>query len=659
MPCPACRESGHDKTGDHLIVFEDGNAYCNRSRYHATGLPYFSSDGENPAMTSEITGDIKYTPDQFKELIESGMIDNPGQRILALSGMKQEHAWEVMSGTEREILELDWTYDLRYFEKLKVRNLISRHIRGEYAKLYNVRTGVDEEGKVDRHFYPVYSGSRLTGAICRTLPKDFRFNRLGKTWGKTDLFGMHITNDIAKTGRRFDSLLLVGGHCDALAAQQMLCESQKGTKWGDVKFHICSVNNGEHSIEEIIRSKDYINRFKRVIVAFDDDDVGNAFCKDVGRLFRDKAVKLPYPEGYKDPNACLIHKRHSEFVDGFFNPIQIFGGGNLKRVSDIKDKAKKQPVMGLSWPWDSLNWMTFGIRPYSLHVLGGGTGVGKTEMTKEIVDHLTMVHEEVVGVIYLEEQTDRTVRSFAGKAINKRLEDPSVNDPNDSMYSEARDYTKEQADTAIDDLSDINRLVIADTGGSKHIDTVMELIEEFLVSGITKIIVDNLTAIEIKGKGSVSKVEAIDEAMKRIGTFKDEKPVTIFLLSHLTRPRDPRIPHEKGGEVFITDFRGSGSISFWANGVFGIERNTTAETKELQRLTVIRCVKSRDNGMAPGNTVNTLYNPNTGRIRETEVGNIDTSEESRECYVVKDIDAQLLDEHEPVPGNCVMLGGEF
>jgi len=32
-PCPQCRKHGRDRTGNHLILFEDGGAYCNRCSY--------------------------------------------------------------------------------------------------------------------------------------------------------------------------------------------------------------------------------------------------------------------------------------------------------------------------------------------------------------------------------------------------------------------------------------------------------------------------------------------------------------------------------------------------------------------------------------------------------------------------------------------------
>lgn len=32
-PCPSCRAEGRDKTGNHLMIFENGNEYCNRCNY--------------------------------------------------------------------------------------------------------------------------------------------------------------------------------------------------------------------------------------------------------------------------------------------------------------------------------------------------------------------------------------------------------------------------------------------------------------------------------------------------------------------------------------------------------------------------------------------------------------------------------------------------
>jgi hypothetical protein len=105
--------------------------------------------------------------------------------------------------------------------------------------------------------------------------------------------------------------------------------------------------------------------------------------------------------------------------------------------------------------------------------------------------------------------------------------------------------------------------------------------------------------------------------MKRLGTFKDEQPVCLILLSHLKRPYGDRKPHEEGGSVSISDFRGSGSITFWSNVVIGIERNTIAESLEERCLTCYHCIKNRDVGYKVGSKVYAAFNFSTGELCST------------------------------------------
>lgn len=620
LPCPACQETGHDSTGDHLIVFEDGGKYCSRGHFHKSGEPlYVAPDGKDPVLDTEIDGKIKYSPAQFEELLDSGKLDNPLVRAVALGGMRQKDAYQVMTTSEKAVLHADWQADLDYFEKLKVKNLVTRSISGHIAKLYNVRAGVNSKGAVERHYYPRYDlEGNLIGAKCRTLPKDFSRGTLGRVWGECSLFGENTAQAVADSGGRVDTLVLTGGELDALAAQQMLVESQKGTKYEGKLFHVWSVNKGEQCIEELLLRKQKISQFKKLVLAFDEDEVGKKLTRDVARLFRSvkglHVFKMNLP--CKDPNACLMEGRAKEFVDAFWNPVDPFEGthGALKSVAQLAKRAKVMPTMGKSWFLEGLNRLTFGISPHRLFVFGAGTGVGKTETTKSIVFDLMEQHDEKAAVIYLEEQPERTVRTFAGKLINKELENPPINDTSDPDYTEAVDYTEDEANAAIDALDRMDKLIIVETEGRKDIDYIIEIMDELLAQGIKYIVLDNLTAIELPKNSN--KVEAIDEAMKRLGTFKDEKPVTIFLLAHLKRPSGDRTPHEEGGEVSINDFRGAGSITFWADGVFGIERNTIAPTDEAKRITTYRIVKMRQRAMSVGKIVRAVKDVISGHFRE-------------------------------------------
>lgn len=321
-PCPACQEMGHDARGNHLMVFEDGGKYCSHAHWHKDGLPlYIAPDGSNPILDMDIKGDIKYTPDQFKELEESGKLNDDMVRAVALSGMRQRDRWKVSTEEERQAMLKEKDLDQKYFEGLKVRNLVDRHIPGAIAKFYNVRVGLSPEGKTARHYYPIYSldTGEWVGAKCRTLPKDFYSGHLGFLGFDNQLFGQHTMSDVLASGERMMTLLLVGGECDAMAAQTMLLNSRKGTKWEGHYFHVWSPTKGECALQEIINNKEEIKKFKKIIVCFDNDEVGNKMNREVAKIFRGKTMRLQLPSGCKDPNDCLKQGREKEFVDALIH----------------------------------------------------------------------------------------------------------------------------------------------------------------------------------------------------------------------------------------------------------------------------------------------------------------------------------------------------
>lgn len=621
VACTGCQNTGHDHRGTNMIVFDNGAKYCNRSHWHKDGLPlYIPADGSDPITSMEVTGTIKYTPEQFKKLAKDGKLNNPNVREIALRGMRGQDRWEVSSAEEQAIMIQDRKEDEAYFNGLSVRNLVDRHIPGQIAKFYNVRVGLNTEGKTARHYYPCYdSEGNWKGAKCRTLPKDFKYDHLGWMWGDGMMFGQKQTAEVIASGARMDTLVLVGGECDAMAAQTMLLEGRAGTKWANTKFHVWSVMKGEASLSEILHNKEEIKKFKKILVCFDNDATGNKLNKSVGKIFRGKAFKLALPDGCKDPNDALKQGRGKEFVDAWWNPVDIFEGGSLSSASKYRDKAKVMPTMGMSWPWPSLDPVTYGIRKNYLGVWGAGTGVGKTKTTKEVVFHLAYEHAQPVVVIYLEEPAHSTVRSFAGNLINKDLNAPPCNDKEDPDYNESRDYTEAEANKAIDQLCDDGLIMIGDLEGRKDVASVMEVLEEALAMGYEYFVIDNLTAFEHSGAEGkkVNSVDAIDETMKRLGTFKDEHPVHLMLLSHLKKVYGERTPHEEGGRVSIGDFRGAGSITFWADGVFGIERNTGAESFAEKCLTTYHCLKNRTVGHKVGSKVYAMMNLKTGRLLET------------------------------------------
>ena len=613
--CPACRDNGHDKDGSHLLIFEDGNGFCTHTHWHKDGKPYFLKKGKGTSFVDEkINGLQQYTPEEFLELQEKGKLKRPEIRELALCGMKEKNKYAVMFENERLEMEQRWDLEVQHFCTLKVKNLVSRGIRGEVAKLYNVRVGEDSKGKVARHYYPMYAtdSNELQGAKCRNLPKDFITGRLGKVWGKTKLFGQSTSKAVSASKGRKVELLIVGGECDAMASQQMLTDGKQGTQWEGQWSHVWSVMKGESGLQEIVDNLKAIKKFKKIILCFDNDEAGRELTHKVCRLLR-KAVVLTLPDGCKDPNECLLEGRDDEFVDAWWkaDKPQV---SQIKTVQELYKEATAEVEMGLSFPWASLTEYTFGIRPHNMYTIGGGSGTGKTENAKEIIEHLTDYHNELCGVIFMEEKASFTLRVLAGKWINKKLHLPKNHHPKGhEMWDKGRDYTTEQANRAIKQLQDKGKILIAECNGDTSIDNIIALTEELRAMGCNYIFIDNLTTIT--HDEGLSDVKGIDKSMKRLGSYMQEEPVSIFLLSHLAKPDSNRTPFEEGGAVRQSDFRGSQAIAFWSTFMFAVERNTQGNAEE-KTITTLRIVKDRLTGMSTGETIQLYGNTKTGRLLE-------------------------------------------
>ena len=327
VPCKMCREVGHDKDGTHAMVFEDGGILCTRTHFHKSGKNYYAQgDDGYDIKTQPITGDIKYSVSEFHLLEAERKLTDPFVRALALGGMRKKDRFEVYNEEELEAQELEWKTECEWFNELKTKHLADRGIHGLIARMYNTRVGHDDTGVINRHYYPRYEQGELVGASCRTLPKDFSAGNLGKLFGEQDMFGQNTFKDIANSGQRKNFLLVVGGQCDALAAQQMIIKELNNlTTLGGIssldglkKMYILSVNKGEAGVQELIDNKDVINQFKSVIWCFDNDETGQKLNRAASKLFRGKSKKLVLPSGCKDPNDALNKGRDSEFVTAIF-----------------------------------------------------------------------------------------------------------------------------------------------------------------------------------------------------------------------------------------------------------------------------------------------------------------------------------------------------
>lgn len=456
-----------------------------------------------------------------------------------------------------------------------------RGIRPEIAEEFGVRVGLSEEsGEPLFHYYPYFKDGKLVAYKERSV-KDKDFKIYGKGSG-LELFGQ---NRIGEGGKL---LIITEGELDALAATQMLKDRGKN-------YRVVSLPHGANA-RSVRDNIEWLETFEHIFLALDQDTPGFTAAKEISELLTPGKVKIM---SFSEKDACDMLKKGktAEFFNSVFT-AQAYRPDGIVSVDDVMEEAMKPVEWGLSWPWPTLTKATYGYRRAELYGFGAGSGCGKTEGFKEIIDHVINVHRLPAGVIFLEEPVTKTLKVLAGKKLNKRFHVPDG------------DWTIDELREGISDLK--GKVYLYNHFGSKNWENIKSKIKYMVLSlGIKDIFLDHLTALVAQ---EADEYKSLNRIMEEMASLTQELDCTIFYISHLRKPNGT--PHEEGGHVSADQFKGSGAIVFWSNFLFGYERNQIAEDESERNTTIFRVLKDRNTGLATGRTFKLWYDHRTGRWRE-------------------------------------------
>ena len=104
--------------------------------------------------------------------------------------------------------------------------------------------------------------------------------------------------------------------------------------------------------------------------------------------------------------------------------------------------------------------------------------------------------------------------------------------------------------------------------------------------------------------------KAIDKLMTNLRSLVEETQCTMFVVSHLKRPE--KKGHEEGGQVSLSQLRGSGAIAQLSDMVIGLERNQQGDNPNVLTIRVLKNRHSGDTGVSG----QLYYNTETGRLEE-------------------------------------------
>ena len=218
--------------------------------------------------------------------------------------------------------------------------LTDRSISLETAKKYGVKSTTTVGGQVTSHHYPFFSNGEQVATKIRKQDKQFVWQGNSK---ETGLFG----EQLFKSGGKF--ITLVEGECDAMAAYELL-----GSKWS-----VVSIKSGaQGGARDVKNSLEFLESFDTVVICFDSDDAGKKGAKEVAKLLTpNKAKIMTLPEGYKDPNDMLKARKHSTFVNCFWDAKVYTPSGimNLSNQLDEYKRLRSETLPSIPYPWRGLN----------------------------------------------------------------------------------------------------------------------------------------------------------------------------------------------------------------------------------------------------------------------------------------------------------------
>jgi len=465
-------------------------------------------------------------------------------------------------------------------------NVPSRGLQEATLAYFGVGVVYDEStGEQTQLIIPVYQKGELNGEKeIGLLSKSFTARGDTKS---PDLFGQKQVGSGGKL------LIITEGEIDCMSARQMLMQAGKS-------YNVVSLPNGAN-VAAIRKNIEWVEGFDTVTLNLDNDDIGKACAIEIAELLtpgKAKIMSLPV----KDANEYLT-KEIGGYLNAVWNakPYRPDGIVAMSDTWDLLFETWDKP--SVKYPWSGVNKKYYGLRGGELVTLTAGTGVGKSQVTRELQHHLLMTTKDNIGVLALEEKTARTAWGVMAVEANLPL----------GIREEQELHSKEDIKKWYDATMGLDRLYSLDHRGA--VDKLLSNVR-YLIKGLgcKWIFLDHLHMIIAAMSSESDERKAIDHMMFNLAALASETDAGLILVSHLKRIEGNR-GHEQGVRVDLAHLRGSQSIAQLSDAVIAFERNQQADDPKEANLTTVRALKNRYAGPV-GICTYLAYQHDTGRLVE-------------------------------------------
>jgi twinkle protein len=331
-----------------------------------------------------------------------------------------------------------------------------------------------------------------------------------------------------------------------------------------------SVRSSSHARNDCREEWEYLNSFKKIVLAFDSDGPGQKAAQEVAALFDfNKVYQVEIDPKLKDANGYLQANMGEPFKRAWWNAKRYMPEGVLstfKEFEECLDDSTYQDPIG-EWPFPRLQDATYGLRPGEITLFTALEGIGKTEIIRAVEHHILKNTEHNVGIIHLEENKARTLKGLAGieLRIPVHLPDAQV-DPR-----EVKDVLKKL-------IKRDDRLHVYSHFGSDDPDVILDTIRFMAGACECRIIfLDHITMLAT-GLQEKDERQTLDYISTRLGSMVNELKFHLVLISHVND---------------VGQTRGSRNISKIANTRVDMFRDITSPDEGIRNTTQLSVSKNR------------------------------------------------------------------
>lgn len=459
-----------------------------------------------------------------------------------------------------------------------------RGIREDISKPFGVRYQVSEtDGSVVKTYYPTTKDGELSGYKVRRHPKEFS-EHYGATGKDCELFGQFKSKTLSNT------VLIVGGEHDMLAAYQMLSDSQRDKRYDPVA--VVSPTIGESGAHKQIQMQyAFFSQFKKCIIATDSDEAGRTAAEKIAKVLPRGKVYIMNMRR-KDPNAYIWDNAgakavnaEQEFINDFwaakpYTPAGVYASTELYQAA--LDRMELKMISLPPFMKKASAMLGNGLVKNEIALILAKTSIGKTTLMSALTKHLAInEQEEVVGVLSLEADKGK----FSQNMLSYHLQTPLHR-----MSKEARVEFLQRPDIAAKVLELYVKkdgsptLYVCDDRGADWEQVKEKLLEMIISMGVTILVVDPYS--DLLSGMSVSEQEEVATWFKKV---MKEYGITPIIVSHVRK--------SAGGTASALtedDAQGSSFLVKASGQTLALERDKQAEDPMERNRTSITILKNRD-----------------------------------------------------------------